>query len=174
MPGMINAAGRRTWPYLRTPPAIYLIVMAPICGLEIFLIATGCPAWMTISAGVVVFFSIVGFIRGYVRRLVLTDTGAELRRIGSTIRLPWSRVRRVGVYVPGGGVGGTDYFYVTAHTRPPRGKWEIDADTIQVQHRPGLMAAARHAAARHASAQNPQTSTSRIEFIDGPSTANAR
>lgn len=55
--------------------------------------------------------------------------------------IPWSRVRRVDAYVPGGGLGATRYIYITTHNRPPLGKWEIDAETIQVQEQAGLLEA---------------------------------
>jgi hypothetical protein len=115
--------------------------MIPICGLEVFLIATRCPAWMQGTAAIVLAFSAIGLAHGYLRRLALTKEMAALVGLLGRIEIPWAQVRSVGVYVPGGGVGATEYAYVTRRDAPPRGKWDIDLDTIQVQNRPGLMEA---------------------------------
>ena len=117
--------------------------MLPICGLEVFLILTPTPAWMSWSAGAVVALTAFGFVRGYLRRLVLSPTSAVLAMPTRRIEIPWERVTRIGVYLPGGGLGATKYFFVSIHNREPAGKWEIDEDTIQVQDRPGLLEAVR-------------------------------
>jgi hypothetical protein len=142
--GLEGTHHRRTWPFLATPLAIYLTVMVPVCGLELFLIVARAPAWMRWSAGAVVFFTIVGLIRGYVRRLVLSPRGASLRGLVQSIEIDWTRVRRVGTYTPGGGLGGAKYAYITTRDTEPLGKWDIDRETIQVQDRPGLMEAIAH------------------------------
>jgi hypothetical protein len=98
---------------------------------------------MSWSAGAVVVLSGYGFARGYLRRLVLSAETAALAAPMRRIEIPWQRVRRIGVYLPGGGLGATKYLYISAHDREPDGRWEIDADTIQVQDRPGLLDAAR-------------------------------
>jgi hypothetical protein len=128
----------RSWPYVRTPLSIYLIVMLPICALELFLIANRAPAWMTWTAGGVVVISAAGFFRGYLRRLVLDSKSARLWQPGRGIAIQWSDVRHVGVYVPGGGLGATAYLYITTRETIPQGKWDIDEATIQVQDRDGL------------------------------------
>lgn len=118
---------------------VYLMVMAPICLLEGFLFFTDTPNWIRATAGAVVLFSILGFIRGYGRRLVLCDEGAEWRTVLGSQIIRWADVRSVGTYIPGGGLGATEYVYITRRDAPPEGKWQIDADTIQVQNQSGLM-----------------------------------
>lgn len=130
---------RASWPYLRAPLRIYLSVMGPICVLQCFLIATQTPAWIKISAGLVIALTVLGLLRGYARRLLLSPQGATLRGLTRSIAIPWSRVRRTGKYIPGGGLGATEYAYITTHDRLPQGKWEIDADTLQVQWSEGLL-----------------------------------
>lgn len=134
---------RTSWPYLSTPIGVYLLVMLPICALEVFLLLTDCPPWMKWSAGGVVALSAVGLVRGYGRRLILAPEAAVFRGLFRSHRIPWSRVRRFGVYLPGGGVGATEYLFITTNDRPPRGKWDVDDETIQVQNRPGLLEAVR-------------------------------
>src|SRR5215510_3973885 len=84
---------RVSWPFLSTPISIYLLVMAPICALEVFLIATRCPLWMQGSATAVLLLSLMGLARGYLRRLVLTDRSAALVSLTRRIEIPWSKVR---------------------------------------------------------------------------------
>ncbi len=122
--------------------------MAPICGLEAFLLATPCPNWIRISAGMVIALTVWGLIRGYGRRLVIEAEGVRLKRFGGDLFIPWSDVRSIGVYVPGGGVGATKYLYVTTRDSPPQGKWEIDAETIQIQNQPGALEALQSARTR--------------------------
>ena len=131
----------RTFPYFSTPLRTFLGVMLPICGLEVFLIISRSPAWMQWSAGGVIAISAYGAAIGYGRRLILREEGAVFRLLFSTTRMEWSVVRRVGVYQPGGGVGQTQYVYLTKHDRPPEGKWEQDSSVIQIQNRPGLIEA---------------------------------
>lgn len=130
---------RTSWPYLRTPLRIYLIVMLPICLLQVVLLASPTPMWMKGTAALVVLLTIHGLIRGYVRRLVLSPDGARFVTLTRTIALPWGRIKKHGVYIPGGGLGAVEYFYLTTHDRPPDGKWEIDENTIQIQARDGLL-----------------------------------
>ena len=122
--------------------------MAPICGLEVFLLATDCPNWMRFSAGAVVVITLWGFVRGYVRRLAIEEAGVRLKRLGGDLFIPWAEVREIDVYVPGGGVGATEYLYVTTRDAPPRGKWEIDEETIQIQNQPGALEALQAARSR--------------------------
>jgi hypothetical protein len=138
-PARLDSPAKTAWPYLSAPLGIYITVMLPICALEAFLIATHSPMWMKLSAALVLLFSIVAWIRGYRRRLIVTETGVTFIRLGSRIEMPWPRIRRVGRYVPGGGVGGPQYVYVARVDRAPAGKWEITHDIVQVQDRPGLL-----------------------------------
>ena len=117
------------------------MVMAPICLFEGFFFITDTPNWIRASAGAVVLISIYGFVRGYGRRLVLSDEGAEWRTLTRSNLIRWNDVRHVGSYVPGGGLGATEYVFITKSAAPPEGKWQIDADTMQVQNQPGLMEA---------------------------------
>lgn len=130
---------RTSWPYLRTPLRIYLVVMLPICALQGFLLINPTPLWMKATAALVVLLTVQGLIRGYVRRLVLSPEGARFVTLTRTIVLPWDRIKMYGVYIPGGGLGAVEYFYLTTHDRPPDGKWEIDKSTIQIQARDGLV-----------------------------------
>lgn len=105
------------------------------------MLATPCPNWIRISAGAVIAMTVWGLIRGYGRRLVIEADGVRLKRFGGNLFISWSDVRSIGVYVPGGGVGATEYLYVSTRDRPPRGKWDIDAETIQIQNRTGALEA---------------------------------
>jgi hypothetical protein len=154
---------RRSWSYLRAPLAIYLVVMVPICAMQIVLICAGTPTWMKASAAVVVALTIAGLLRGYVQRLKLTSEAACLASLTRTIRIPWSRVNKTGVYIPGGGLGATEYVYITTCDRPPAGKWEIDEQTIQVQARPGLIEAIEECRARAAQPSAPLADRSPTE-----------
>lgn len=140
--------GRRSWAYLAAPVSTYVIVMAPICALQAFLLIFPTPGWMRGSAAVVLLVTTMSFLRGYVRRVVVTPAGVEFRRLGRCVAIPWSAVRRVGVYVPGGGLGSTEYAYVTTRDEPPGGKWDIGPETIQLQNRDGLLNELRAALAQ--------------------------
>ncbi len=129
---------RQSWPYLAAPLHVYLMVMLPICALQVFLIFLRCPLWMHLSSGAVLLISLYSLIRGYVRRLVITPEAASLRGLTSRIDIPWKEVRRTGVYTPGGGVGTTEYFYITTRNHEPAGKWDIGEHTIQIQNREEL------------------------------------
>ncbi len=115
--------------------------MGPICGLQFFLLITRTPTWLRISAACVILLTAFGYVRGYVRRLVLSPEGAALRMLFSRRTIQWHRVRSVGRYVPGGGLGATPYVYISVHERLPEGKWEINDETLQVQDQPGLLEA---------------------------------
>jgi len=130
----------------------YVIVMAPICALQAFLLMFPTPGWMRGSSAVVLLVTVLSFLRGYVRRVVLTSEGVEFRRLGRRVVIPWSAVRTVGVYVPGGGLGSTEYAYVTTRDEPPGGKWDIGPETIQLQNRDGLLNELRAARARASAA----------------------
>ncbi|MFQ5424905.1 MAG: hypothetical protein ACE5F9_13120 [Phycisphaerae bacterium] len=131
---------RRCWSYLSAPLAAYLVVMVPICALEMFLFLTDSPGWMRWSAAGVLVLSGLAVVRGYGRRLVLSDRGVSLAGVGRRIEIAWSRVRRVGVYAPGG-IGSTEFAYITTRETPPAGKWDVGPDTLQLQNRPGLLEA---------------------------------
>ena len=122
--------------------------MAPICGLGVFLFATDCPNWMRVSAGAVVVITLWGFVRGYARRLVIEEGGVRLKRLGADLFIAWAHVRGVGVYVPGGGLGATEYLYVTVRDSTPQGKWDVDSQTIQIQNQPGVLEALQAARSR--------------------------
>lgn len=136
-----GAACRSSWPYLRTPQCIYWLVMAPICGLQVFLVFTPTPGWLRVSASAVIALTAIGYVRGYFRRLILTPEGATLHTLFSRRFIAWRDVRRAGRYVPGGGLGATPYFYITMNDRQPEGRWENDERTLQVQDQAGLEAA---------------------------------
>lgn len=141
--GKIGTPAQSNWsrPYLSAPLWIYLTVMAPICALQTFLILSRSPGWMQWTSGVVLALTLHNLIRGYLRRIVVTSQGVAFKGIFLRRNIPWKRVRRIGVYVPGGGVGVSDYLYVTTKDTPPAGKWDQDAESIQVQNRPGLLEA---------------------------------
>ncbi len=144
---------RRTWPFLKTPLPIFIIVMLPINGLMVFLIVTATPLWMKLTSVLVMLVSLLTLARGYVRRLVLSSEGASLRRLFDRIDISWSDVKSCGVY-SAGGPGGTSYFYITRRAVQPGGAWDIDRNTIQVQDQPGL----REAVALAQKKDKPETS----------------
>lgn len=132
---------RRRWSYLRTPVGIYWLVMSPICLLEGFLLVTDTPNWIRVSAGGVLLITIIAFVRGYGRRIELHEEGVRWRSLLIRRELRWADITSVGTYVPGGGVGTTEYAYLSTRAGPPVGKWEIDEQTFQVQNRPGVIEA---------------------------------
>lgn len=136
-----DAGVRRSWPFFSAPLSLYLSVMLPICVLEVVLLLSHTPGWMRWSAGFVVAMSVFGLFRGYVRRLELNEKGARLTRLSGAIEIAWPRVRRVGVYLPGGGVGSAKYAYITTRDEEPAGKWDIGPEVIQLQDREGLLEA---------------------------------
>ncbi len=117
--------------------------MLPINGLQIFLLVANTPTWIKITASLVVLWTMLALAQGYVRRLIVDRQGVRLRGLFRSIEIPWAQVARVGSYIPGGGLGATEYAYVTTKSEPPMGKWDLDDETIQVQDRPGLLDAVR-------------------------------
>ena len=136
--------------------SIYLIVMAPICVLEAFLLVNDSPAWMRWSAGVVLALSVYGFIHGYMRRLTVDEHGASWVTPFARHHIPWARVQAVSTYLPGGGLGATRYVYITTGQSEPAGRWVHDADTIQLQDREGLLQAIESARQSQVDSQDRQ------------------
>jgi|GEM_PF-1558442 len=130
---------RRSWPYFRTPLPIFLFVMLPVNGLMLFVLLSRSEAWQKWSAGAVHALSLYALYRGYLVRLIITDTGVRLRRLFGSIELAWSDIMKVGEYIPGGGLGATEYVFATKHDHAPAGKWDIDENTIQAQAQEGLL-----------------------------------
>ena len=78
----------------------------------------------------------------------MEDAGVRLKRLGGDLFIAWADIRGIGVYVPGGGVGATEYLYVSTRDSPPVGKWEVGEQTIQIQNRPGVLEALQAARSR--------------------------
>lgn len=117
--------------------------MLPINGLQVFLIVANTPTWIKVTASLVVLWTMLALAQGYVRRLIVDRQGVRLRGLFRSIEIPWTQVARVGSYIPGGGLGATEYAYITTKPEPPLGKWDLDDETIQVQDRPELLDAIR-------------------------------
>lgn len=117
--------------------------MLPINGLQVFLIVANTPTWIKVTASLVVLWTMLALAQGYVRRLIVDRQGVRLRGLFRSIEIPWAQVARVGSYIPGGGLGATEYAYITTKPEPPLGKWDLDDETIQVQDRPELLDAIR-------------------------------
>ncbi len=132
-------SSRRSWPYFRTPLPIFLLVMLPVNGLMLFVLLSRSEDWQKWSAGLVHALSLYALYRGYLVRLAITETGVCLRRLFGSIELKWNEINQLGEYIPGGGLGATEYVYITKHDHPPAGKWDIDENTIQVQAQVGLL-----------------------------------
>ncbi|HPF38855.1 MAG TPA: PH domain-containing protein [Phycisphaerae bacterium] len=147
---------RRSWSAFRTPLAIFLIVMAPINALMIFVLTIRAMWWTKLTAAIVVAISIRTLFRGYVTRLTIDADGVRLRKLLRTIFLPWDRIKHIAKYAPGGGVGGAEYVFVTSRDEPPEYKWEVDESTVQVQAHPGLLEAIESAAPNEV---KPKTNT---------------
>lgn len=126
------------------------MVMAPIGSMMAIIVIVATPSWMTWSAGVVLAITLLTLYQGYVRRLILSDSGARFVGVGRAVEIDWAEVRGVGSYIPGGGLGATEYVYITKREPPPAGKWDRDQDTIQVQNQPGLIEAIEIARRTHA------------------------
>ena len=117
--------------------------MLPINGLQVFLLLANTPRWIKITAALVLLWTLLAWAQGYARRLIVDRKRVRLRGLFRTIEIPWSAVSMMDVYIPGGGLGATEYLYVTTRKEPPMGKWDLDENTIQVQDRPGLLDALR-------------------------------
>ena len=136
-----DAAHRRSWPYVNAPAAVFFAVIGPICAMMIVLLIVPQREWVKVTAAGVLAVSGYAALRGYARRLIIDERGATFRGVGRSHTIAWVDVRRVERYIPSGAVNGTRYVYVTAHDRAPRGVWEIDSKTLQLQDRPGLLEA---------------------------------
>lgn len=124
------------------------MVMTPINALMLFLIiADGVPTALKITSAVVITLTIHSFLRGYVRRLVVTQEGASRINLFRRAFIAWCDVRLVDVYLPGGGIpdGRSGFVFITTLDRAPAGPWQNDDSTIQVQNREGLLEAIRAA-----------------------------
>ncbi len=141
---------RHSWPFFRAPLPIFLFVMLPVNGLMLFVLLWRSEEWQKWSAGLVHALSLYALYRGYVVRLIITNTGVRLRRLFGSIELKWNDVKQVGEYIPGGGLGATEYVYITKRDQPPAGKWDIDENTIQVQAQIGLLESLEQARAEAA------------------------
>lgn len=135
-----------TWPYFRTPLAVYLVVMLPIGTLMTFLLTvSGTPMWMKITSAAVLAVSLLGLLHGYYRRMILRTSGASFVQLSRRIEIEWPEVGRFGVYAPGGHASGPRYIFITRHAQRPAGAWEIDESTIQIQYRDGVLESIRSA-----------------------------
>lgn len=132
-------SSRRSWSFFRAPLPIFLFVMLPVNGLMLFVLLSRSEEWQKWSAGLVHALSLYALYRGYLVRLNITNTGVRLRRLFGSIELKWKDVKQIGEYIPGGGLGATEYVYITKRDQPPAGKWDIDENTIQVQAQSGLL-----------------------------------
>jgi len=115
--------------------------MLPINGFQVFLLIANTPRWIKITAAAVILWTLLALAQGYLRRLIVDRRRVRLRGLFRGIEIPWTAVSNMGVYIPGGGLGATEYLFVTTRAEPPAGKWDVDEHTIQVQDRPGLFEA---------------------------------
>lgn len=133
----VATIARRSWPFFSAPLKYFLWVVVPICGLMGPLAVLASRWGLRASAGVVLACSGYALVRGYFCRVTMDDGGVTYRSPWRRLRIGWGEVRGVGRY--SSGAGGAGYAYVTRAERQPAGRWEIDADTIQLQDRPGLV-----------------------------------
>ena len=129
--------------------------MLPINVLMVFLLTTRTMWWTKLTAAAVFLITFYTFVRGYMTRLTIDADGVRLRRPWRSIRLSWDQIRHIGVYAPGGGVGGAEYVYITTREDPPIYQWDIDESTIQVQAHPGLLDVLNDAKPAPDATQNP-------------------
>lgn len=136
-----GAAGLpRVLPMFSTPLHVFLGVMGPICALMVAVaLLRGFPAWARISALVVVAVSLDAFRRGYLHRVVVHADHVVYRTLRWRIEIPWEQVRLMGRYVPPDRNRTTGYVFITRRDHAPVSRHEIDADTLQLQDRPGLL-----------------------------------
>ncbi|GMV95762.1 MAG: hypothetical protein AMXMBFR83_01330 [Phycisphaerae bacterium] len=134
---------RRRWPFFSTPLGVFSAVMGPISAMMLLLASLpAVPVGIRISAAAVVLVSVVSLLRGYGRRVELSEMGIRFRRPGGgDWFIPWGEVRLVGRYVPLDRNRTCRYVFVTRLEDPPVDRRELDADTIQLQDRPGLLEA---------------------------------
>jgi len=128
---------RRSWPFFSTPLRYFLLVFVPICGLMGPLAVLASRWGLRASAGVVLACSFYALGRGYLCRVAMDLEGVEYRSAWRRLRIGWGDVREIGRY--SAGAGGASYVFVSRRSGTPGGRWEIDADTIQLQDRPGLV-----------------------------------
>jgi len=132
-----DPGNRHSWPFFSTPLRYFLWVVVPVCVLmaPLAFVASRWP--LRASAAVVLFCSGYAATRGYLCRVLADHDGVRYRSIWREIRIAWPAVRLLNRYSPG--TTGAAYVFITTHGRAPRGRWEIDDQTIQLQDRPGLL-----------------------------------
>lgn len=130
----------RSWPFFSTPPATFVAVMGPLTVMMALLaVFSGIPGWIRVSAAVIVLVTLGTFYRGYLCRIQATPTHVRYRTPLGGWSIPWPEVRHIGGYVPIDRNLQTGYVYITRRAEPPADRREIDADTLQLQDRPGLV-----------------------------------
>lgn len=135
---------RCSWPFFSAPPATFLGVMGPLMLMMVILASfSGIPSWIRCSAGVLVMISLWTFGRGYLCRIEASPTHVHYRTPLRRRSLAWSEVRGIDAYIPLDRNLKTRYVYITRRDEPPADRREIDADTFQLQDRPGLVEALR-------------------------------
>lgn len=131
---------RRVWPFFSTPFRVFGGVIGPIAGMMGLLAAMPrVPGMIRLTAGLVLAVSVYALYRGYGRRIIATGDSISFRSLTRAVSIPWTHVQRMGRYVPLDRNLQTQYVYITRRTEPPVDWREIDADTIQLQDRPGLL-----------------------------------
>lgn len=140
--GCIPRAAVRRWSYFSTSMGRFLAVMGPVTGVMVALACSSrVPMGIRVSGAVVVTASLYAFWRGYLHRIEADERGVRWRALTRRIEIPWEQVRLIGRYTPPDRNGMTQYAFVTRCNTPPRDRRQVDAETLQVQDRPGLVEA---------------------------------
>ena len=136
------AAWVERWAFFSTPLRAFLAVMLPIAMLMGLLAAApAVPTAIRLTAAAVIAVSLRALWRGYLHRLEAGAEGVAYRAPLGRICIPWSQIRRIGRYTPPDRNRLTQYVYITRLDHPPADRHTIDADTLQIQDRPGLLEA---------------------------------
>lgn len=134
------APTRCQWYFFSTPLPQFLAVMGPLAIMMIWLaLLPSMPMGIRISSAAVAIISIYSFCRGYRSRIEATPEYIQYRAWPKHIVIPWRAVHMVGRYVPLDRNRSSPYVFVTRLDTPPVDRREIDANTIQLQDRPGLL-----------------------------------
>jgi hypothetical protein len=142
VPETAHAPCLRRWPFFSTPLRAFLAVMVPILAFMILLaLVGGVPTGIRWTALAVIAVSLYAFWRGYLHRLEITGREVAYHTPLKRLSIPWSHVCRIDRYTPPDRNPSTQYVYITRLDHPPPDRFTINADTLQLQDRPGLLEA---------------------------------
>ena len=97
------------------------------------------PAGIRMTAAMVAVVSLYSFWRGYRPRVEVSPEYIRYRTVGRRYTIFWSDVRGLDRYTPLNRNRTSQYVYITRLDSPPVDWRDMNANTIQLQDRPGLL-----------------------------------